>query len=286
MLLGTLVTIANPREAIRNAPLAASMGIPVIVDSGAWSNYTGAANVTLSDHIQFLRQNWVHGARHISLDVIGNPPESLKNWLAERDAGLEVEPTIHYGTRPDFVHNYLRRGLGTNWINLGGMAHLQGQKTLHRHLAAWSAAVMRECPPGTKFHALGGITPGLNHLVKYDAVDSTYWLQVYKWNTVPVFNPVGPEWAIANRSLRGADWKRGKSQRLGRMGPLLERCFGITASEFVTLADEDLAVLAMKSHQQFGDHFEKRHGQTMTVYLAGSTHKNYSTISHLNREKL
>lgn len=285
MKLGTLVTVANPREAMRNAEEATKRDIPVIVDSGAWSNFTGAASVTLEDHATYLKANWVDGARHIALDVIQDPDGSYRNWLTERRLGLDVEPTIHYGTPPEFIDKYLDEGLGSEWVNLGGMAHLQGKRHLHRKLAAWSAAIMNRCPVGTKFHALGGTTPGLNHLIAYHGVDSTYWLQVHKWNTVPLFDHETPKWVVVPRGLKGKDWKNGKSQRLGRLSATLQRSFGVSATDVANMGDSDLTELAFISHRQFGRHFEERHGHKMIVYLAGSSIKEYEIIEKLNQEE-
>jgi hypothetical protein len=284
MILGTLVTVASPREASKNSKAATEAGIPLIVDSGAWSNFTGAANVTVNDHMQYLTQNWVAGARHLALDVIGEPQKSFANWVTERDAGLAVEPTIHYGTDPTLIDSYLRKGLATEWINLGGMAHLQSIKSLHRKMASWSAAVIKRCPSGTKFHALGGTTPGLNHLIKFDAVDSTYWLQVMKFGTVSVFDPSVPRWVGIPRGLRKRQWKNGQYQRLGRLGELLRERHNVSASEVLAMSEDELIILAMEAHCQLGDHFEKRHGHKMNVYLAGSGSKHYEDMKRLNQK--
>ena len=285
MKLGTLVTVANQREAIKNSREAMSRGIPVIVDSGAWSNFTGAANVTVEQHAEYLRANWIKGARHIALDVIQDPEGSYRNWLTERRMGLDVEPTIHYGTPPEFVDKYLDEGLGTEWINLGGMAHLQSKTSLHRKLAAWSAAVVRRCPAGTKFHALGGTTPGLNHLMRYDGVDSTYWLQCRKFGDTILFDGTAPKWIVVPRGLRKKDWNNGRVQRLGRLSQTLQKAFGVSATEVLAASDDQLTELTIIAHKQFGEHFEQRHGHNMVVYLAGSSVKEYDLLSKLNKEQ-
>jgi hypothetical protein len=285
--LGALVTVANERDAVRDTKAADALGIPVIVDSGAWSNFTGAANVTVDRHIAYLRANWSEKARHIGLDVIGDAEATFRNWCEERDAGLAVEPTIHYGTDPTFIDRYLKRGLGTQWVNLGGMAHLQSDRKLHRTLAAWSAAVIRRCPPGTRFHALGAVTPGFNNLLAIHGVDSTYWLQIFKYNAVPIFE-VGPaRWTVVPRGARMRDWKQGKYQRLGKLGPTLSRLYGVSASEVLDMSEEQLVELSVSAHCRFGDHYEQLHGHRMTVYLAGSrVSAYYPMIERMNRGNL
>lgn len=282
MQLGALVTVANERDAIRDTKAAAALNIPVIVDSGAWSNFTGSANVTVDRHIDYLKAHWSDKARHIALDVIGDPEATYRNWCEERDAGLAVEPTIHYGTDPTFIDRYLKRGLGTQWVNLGGMAHLQGDKKLHRTLAAWSAAVIRRCPPGTLFHALGAVTPGINNLLAIHGVDSTYWLQVVKYNAVPIFETMPARWTIIPRGTRMRDWKQGKYQRLGKLGPTLQRFYGVSATQVLNMTEDELVELSFSAHRRFGEHYEHVHRHNMTIYLAGSTEKNYSIIKKIN----
>jgi hypothetical protein len=285
MKLGTLFTCANMREISANIEIAARYNLPIIVDSGAWSNFTGKAQVTVESHVKYLQSNWVKGARYISLDVIGNEKESLQNWLIERDKGLNVEPTIHFGSSPDAVDRYLSYGLATEWVNLGGMAQHQGNTKMHKQLAGWSASVMRRCPEGTKFHALGGTAPALNQLIKYDSVDSTYWLQVYKWNTLPVFDPSVPRYYIVPRSLKSKEWDSGKKQRLGKLGPLVKKQLGVNAVDLLNATEEVLAEFAMIGNAQFGQYFEQRHKHSMFVYLAGSNERHYQFMSKLNGSK-
>lgn len=284
MRLGTLVTVANPREAIRNSAAALEAGIPLIVDSGAWSNFTGSANVTVKDHISYLKDNWIKDARHISLDVIKDADGSFRNWATERDAGLAVEPTIHYGVDPSYVDRYVRIGLATEWVNLGGMAHLQRRKGLHRKMASWCAAVIARAPTETRFHGLGAATPGLNDLIKLDACDSTYWMQAARFGVFPVFDSATARFVQVPRNVKNHAWMNGKYQRLGKLGDILTANLQVSATEVLAMTVDQLNHLSMISHCQFAEHYERRHGHTMTVYLAASGLRHYPEIQQLNAE--
>jgi hypothetical protein len=283
-MLGTLVTVANPKTAVSVGKLASDYGIPLIVDSGAWSNFNGKANVTVESHTVWLRKHYQPGVRHVGLDVIGNMEATYKNWVAEVDSGLLVEPTLHYGADPKFVDKYLRKGLVTDWINLGGMAHLQKHRAMLPKLAGWCGAVMRRLPPEVKVHGLGATTPALCNVVPFDAVDSTYWLEVHKFNTIPLFVEGTKNWIRVMRSLRAKDWDSRKKQKLGSLGDVLFREYGISASELAR-SDMDVCVdLTIRAQKKFAEHFSKRHNKPVTVYLAGSNIKEFEIMRRYNNE--
>lgn len=282
--LGTLVTVASKREAIKVGTAARTVGVPLVVDSGAWSNFTGAANISVDDHIAWLKANWQHGARHVGLDVIGNAEATYRNWKKERDAGLAVEPTVHFGTDPSFVDKYLRYGLATEWVNLGGMAHLQKDKKGHRQLAAWCAAVMRRCPKGTLFHGLGATTPGVNDLVTFDAVDSTYWLQVHRWHRLALFDPDRRDYIAIPRQLQSKEWMNGRYQKLGKNSGFLQKHYGVTAQYVLNASDEQMIDLAVKSMWIWGQFYSNRANKSILVYLAGSGPTHFPYLIRYNKK--
>jgi hypothetical protein len=280
--LGTLVTVANKREALKVGTLAREVGIPLVVDSGAWSNFTGAAKITVTDHINWLSENWQTGARHIGLDVIGNPDGTFTNWKKEREAGLAVEPTIHFGTDPRTVDKYLAEGLATEWVNLGGMAHLQKYPGKIRQLAAWCAAVIVRCPEGTKFHALGATTPALNNLVTFDAVDATYWLQVHTWKRLGLFNPDTTEYVGITRQTQSKHFMAGQYQRIGKHSNFLKKHYGVSGQDVLNASEELMIDLAIKSMWLWGEHYGKRSGKNILVYLAGSGPTHFPYLKKYN----
>lgn len=281
-LLGTLVTIATPKRAIKESAEARAYNVPLIVDSGAWSNFTGSANITLADHIAWVQTNWQPGARHVALDVIGNSEDTYRNWFAERQTGLAVEPTIHFGDAPTDVDKYLSDGLGSDWINLGGMAHLQKNRSLHRQLAAWCAAVMVRCPSHIRFHGLGATTPELNDLVPFDAVDSTYWLDIYKFGKMRLFDSDRGRFYAFSVSGRRANWLEGERQKIGSYGKFLRDQYDTSARELLDMTEEEHVSLTILGHKRFSEYYARRHGSDLTTHLAGTDVRHFPHMNHLN----
>lgn len=281
--LGTLVTAADAREAVKAGQLATSKGLPLIVDSGAWSNFTKSANVTVEGHIEFLKANWIDGARHVGLDVIGDGEATFANWRRERLEGLAVEPTLHFGDDPKTIDRYLAEGLATDWVNLGGMAHLQRRRSLHPNMAKWCAAVMRRCPSSTKFHGLGVMNPSMLSRVPFNATDSTKWMNVTRFKDVNLFDYERCEWMTIRISTRSPSWDT-IAQRSGRQGIVAKRLYGLNTSTMLTFDDEQLISLAFRSHARLAKAFEQRYGHEFTVYMAGATSAHFDLIKTHSKE--
>lgn len=279
--LGTLVTVAQPREATKAGKAASDNDVPLIVDSGAWSNFTKKANVTVDSHMAFLRSSWIDGARHLALDVIGDPEASFANWRRERLEGLDVEPTIHYGTDPKVIDKYVSEGLATDWVNLGGMAHLQARRNLHSKMASWCAAVMRRCPSSTKFHGLGVMNASMLGRVPFNATDSTKWLNIGRFKVIDLFDDERFAWVTINLGTRSPTWGK-VSQRSGTQGLVAKRLYGLNTSTLLTFDDAQLTALAFTSHARLAAAFQRRYGHEMTVYLAGSNVTHFQLISDIN----
>lgn len=270
MTLGVLVTLADPKAAMKNAQLAHAANMPVVVDSGAWSVHTGTNTMTVERHVALVQAFPAVGARFVGLDVIGDPEASWDNWRVEREIELPVEPTLHYGCDPGLVDRYVSAGLATDWVNLGGLVGHQKAKSRTNQVAAWCAAVMVR-HKNLRFHGLGCTPPRLNRLIPFDGVDSTYWLGLARHRSLALFDPKRGEWLMLTLPRRGRmresmelAWKRGYQS-----AQMLSDVYDLTLTDLAEADDIRLTGKAVLSQAKFAQYFAKMHGKDFVCYLSG-----------------
>lgn len=269
-LLGALTTFAEGERApLALLEAAEGHGVPVIVDSGAWSVFTGTAKIGLREHSQFVREASARfpAGRYIGLDVIGDAEQTLSNWRSQREEGIAVEPTIHYGTDPALARGYVGLEAG-EWVNFGGLVRYQ-KGSDHRRLAAWCAAVRRELPEEVRIHGLGCVTPALNHLFPFDAVDSTYWkLPLIRFRTLSLFNPRTARWVRIRVNSRNRHWHQEAWAETHRYGRWLREEYGVEPAFLLESDDRELVALSVESTRRFVEYYRERHGRGLVAYLA------------------
>lgn len=158
----------------------------LIGDSGAFSAYSQGAAITLGEYA-----DWCHrwGSRltwRASLDVIGDPYASLRNWRTLRDRhGLDTVPTIHVGTDPTWIGAYASEGV--DFIGLGGMVG-KPVPTIMR----WSAAMLRHARdnhPQVRFHAWGQAGRQYMDALPVYSADSSRSAVAYRFGILHLFDP-------------------------------------------------------------------------------------------------
>lgn len=158
----------------------------LIGDSGAFSALTQGKPIGFPEYVEWVQRWDPYLAWTASLDVIGDPAATLRNWRDTRDVhGLATVPTLHVGTDPAWIGNYAREGC--DFIALGGM--------VGRALAAlpWTVDVFRyarDHHPGMRFH-IWGVTNRrvLDNLPAYSADSSGILGQAYRFANLRLFDP-------------------------------------------------------------------------------------------------
>lgn len=278
-LLGLLTSYADgPRTVGRVLDNAVAFGLPLIVDSGAFTAHSTGRPINLDEHTAYINdRKAAPRVRWVGLDVIGNAEATRRNWLHQRSHDAPVEPTIHYGADPAEVDKYVRAGLapgadGQAWINLGGIVAQTKRPSNHPKIAAWCAAVARRLPDGVKVHGLGCTPPSLNRLFGYDSIDSIYWqATIVRHRHLSLFDPLLGDWRIfyvnhTNPTQRATSWRGAH-----RHGRFLRRQYGTTPAEIVDGPDATLKRLAMRSHATMAAYLRQRHGTELVIHLAGAS---------------
>lgn len=175
-------------------------GLPVVLDSGAYSARQSGADVPLMEFGKFIRKeghrfHWV-----ASLDVIGNPHVTRTNWQM-LNRYYPVVPTIHAGTDLDYLRFYLSQGVER--IAFGGMVGENGFAQLARNtsdIRAWldDAFLLLANHQQVQVHAFGLTNLEVLDPYPWTTADSTSALMRTMFGNICVskgkyWRPVDPE---------------------------------------------------------------------------------------------
>jgi len=266
-LLGYLGTFANTSKNVEaRVEQYVSDGVPILMDSGAFSVMQGNAKIDVNEHADWSAswaQRWPgRDVGFFALDVIGDFDATLSNYDTGRATMPTLIPTIHYGTDPNAVIEYVERGATT--IGLGGMVPFLKDSMID-NVIAWSAAVLRHTlPAGIRTHALGATPPRFVGHLPIDSVDSTYWMNPVRWGTHSLFDPTIDDWRKMSRDHRDP-------YRHSRM---IANHYDIDPA-IVNMNARDVGAdlplwLSARSHALFAEYGRRRHGGDFTVFLAGT----------------
>lgn len=157
----------------------------IIADSGAFSAKSQGATITVDDLAAWAK-DWSGAFKWVaSLDVIGDPDGTRRNWERTRDRhDLEAIPTIHWGSDPSLMDWYVEQGV--DLMGLGGMVGKSSDKQMR-----WLVSVFKHQQrhhPELGFHGWGVTSPKVLRLPFY-SVDSSGWASVFRFGQVVVRDP-------------------------------------------------------------------------------------------------
>tara|TARA_Y100000310_G_C20678407_1_gene814422 strand:- start:651 stop:1445 length:795 start_codon:yes stop_codon:yes gene_type:complete len=156
----------------------------IFIDSGAFSVYTGKKKVDHNKYISFIKESEMEN--YASLDVIGDPKQTKKNYLRELKQRLNPIPTYHQGEKSDYLKYYLDH-CGT--ISLGGMVGIGTNKLLPFVENCFTLIAKRN--PDIKVHAFGVLSYAVLSRYPFYSADGTSWFAGSKRGNLL---PFGSEW--------------------------------------------------------------------------------------------
>lgn len=225
----------------------------LIGDSGAFSAATQGARIDLAAYAGWVTRWRPHLFWAASLDVIGDPVTSYRNWRTLRDQyGLETVPTLHAGALPTWLDTYA--GEGVDFVGLGGMAR-SGQAGRAFRWTVHMFRYARQRWPHMRFH-LWGVTNTrfLDSLPAYSADSSGAALgQLYRYGRMRLFDP--DTGRHQNIEIRGGP-------QVFALGPLLRRVYGVDPAEIQRSHAGNRATLirlAAACTQQYAAWLQRRH---------------------------
>lgn len=224
-------------------------GLRIIGDSGAFSAASTGVPVDIRDFAAWAKR-WKESLFWVaSLDVIGDAKGSRRNYEALRSEGIDVVPTIHYGSDPSLLDEYARDGV--DFVGLGGMV---GRKSEPKRLLRWTLGVFRYARdkfPQMRFHGWGVTHPELVMNLPWFSVDSSGFSSAYRFARMTLFDPrSGKRVGI---SLDGKDPRRHRD--------LLVNVYGVDPERVLVSTSEtrrDLVRLSVAGVQRQEDFLRQR----------------------------
>lgn len=159
-------------------------GARLIFDSGAFSALTLGVTISVSEYADWLERWSGCYVWAASLDVIGDETKSFNNYLYLRNRGLDVVPTVHFGSPPSSLDSYISDGV--DFIGLGGLVGVHGSASMR-----WCLSMFRHTAnehQGVRFHGWGATRKSLSNLPWF-SVDSTSSISVYRYGSLSLFDP-------------------------------------------------------------------------------------------------
>lgn len=149
---------------------AMEWGDGLMLDSGAFSVFTGKARVDIDELIAFIKKYKPEAA--IQLDVIGDDDKTWKNYLYMRKEVPDILPVIHYKASEEQIKRVVETA---DYILLGGLVPLSMDK---KRMYAWLDYLYSNFKLHEKKIHLLGVT-NRKVLERYPAYscDSTAWLR-------------------------------------------------------------------------------------------------------------
>jgi hypothetical protein len=221
----------------------------LIGDSGAFSALTQGTPIGMAEYLAWVKQWNPYLAWAATLDVIGDPAATLRNWRIMRDHHqLATVPTLHVGTDPAWLGNYAREGC--DFLALGGM--------VGRELQAlpWLVHVFRyarDHHPEMRFHLWGATRRKLlDNLPAYSADSSGILGAAYRFASLRLFNPQTA--ASVTVPMQHAN--------VHRYGDLLRRHYRVDPAQVRRPTPENRHILiqiAARSTQLYSEWLTRRH---------------------------
>jgi hypothetical protein len=148
-----------------------------LLDSGAFTAWKAGKVLQLDDYCRFVESLPVRPWRYFSLDVIGNPHATLKNYEAMLARGFNPVPVFTRGEDPSVLEEYFRT---SEVVGLGGVAKAD------QSAYAWARWAMQKVA-GRKVHILGFTSMDWVKFLRPYSVDSSSWNGFGRYGGVDVY---------------------------------------------------------------------------------------------------
>ena len=140
-------------------------GCHAFLDCGAFSAWKKGEEISLEAYTKYIRQAGI--GKYMSLDIVGDPEQSLFYFQAMQDNGLFPVPVYHIGDPVEYLDYYVN---SSQLIALGGTVG----KPKGERREFFSSCFERW--PAQPFHGLGLNDIDLINMFPWDSVDATTWI--------------------------------------------------------------------------------------------------------------
>ena len=193
----------------------------IFIDSGAWSVFTGKKKINHPDYIKFIKA--IGMDNYASLDVIGNPEQSLINLKQEVKQGLNPIPCYHLGEKLYYLEYYIDN---FDAIALGGIARSPTKRKERFFDKCWSKISKK---PTLKVHAYGVMSWELLSRFPFYSADGTSWFMGSKRGNI---FPFGSDWVKTSQLNICTNKQSGFDKAVNQLrGSFMDFCHHDTTDE-------------------------------------------------------
>lgn len=152
-----------------------------LIDSGAFTAWKSGKPIALDDYCRFIEKNAAAFWRYLTLDVIGDPVATERQFEQMRARGLQPIPIVTNGDSNDAID---RAFAADDLVALGGLVGGGAPakiwaKAAHKHAA------------GRNLHILGFTSPEWLTYLKPWSADSSSWEQAGRFGVLPIYHGRG-----------------------------------------------------------------------------------------------
>ena len=204
------VLIAYPYLAETTIGRLAAMGTRVrfLLDSGAFTAWKAGSAIRLDDYCTFIERLPNKPWRYFTLDVIGDPDATQRNYDIMRERGFDPIPIITRGAELSDIDRFYET---TDLVGLGGVTDSDTASY------AWVKAVMAHIAD-RRAHILGFTSMDwLKYLKPYSA-DSSSWLQAARYGMSTVYFGHGRFRRISRSDVQKAEPDRALMNQIRQLG--------------------------------------------------------------------
>lgn len=147
-------------------------GLPVFLDSGAFSAMTIGAEIDIHEYINFCREHQKKFEVIASLDVIGDWKGTAQNHDRMKQAGIDSIPAFHVREPFDALEQLIK---DNDYIALG----VAGMQRRRNGLMAWLTKcfkIRERIKPLVKYHGFALTSDVVMRSFNWYSVDSSSWL--------------------------------------------------------------------------------------------------------------
>ena len=141
----------------------------IFLDSGAFTVWQSDGKIDIDSYADFLKEYGDYIRYAITLDVIGEPVGTLKNWdYLVNKKGVDVVPVYHANSPDEYLDIYCEKA---DLVCYGGVAG----KTIGWKELVLSFERLFQLKPNHKFHALGGNNLRVINRFPFFSCDALTW---------------------------------------------------------------------------------------------------------------
>jgi len=177
-LNGTIINLLNNKD------------INFLLDSGAFSAWKLKKEIKLDDYCKFVESLPFAPWKYFTLDVIGNPKETLNNYNIMKERGFNPIPIFTRGEDIGMIDEYYKT---SDIIGIGGLVGTMGNK-------GFVKGIMKKIGD-RKCHWLGFTNPNYINYFKPFSADSSSWASGLMYGVIHLYLGFG-KWERLTRNKK------------------------------------------------------------------------------------